>query len=158
MYMVTPATEASMMSIGHFSEIFDPGKNGLQLFDDSLMRLMNELASNDPNVVSSYVPFQDDDMERPVEMSSFEMFLLQNVNVKGKVIITADTRHLQRWAAKLIPCCAVGILLSSVFVLRYWKVCVSVHTSALPVVHGMRKIWNQSNLRASSVRSPKTIT
>ena len=31
MYMVTPATEASMMAVGHFSKIFDPGKHGLQL-------------------------------------------------------------------------------------------------------------------------------
>ena len=35
MYMVTPATEASMMTVGHCSNIFDPGKNGLQLTDDS---------------------------------------------------------------------------------------------------------------------------
>ena len=64
MYMVTAATEASMMAVGQFTKIFDPG-NGLQLTDDSVMRLKNELASNDPNVVFSYIPFQDDDMDRP---------------------------------------------------------------------------------------------
>ena len=57
MYMVTPATEASMMAVGHFSNIFDPGKNELQLIDDSVTRLKNELAENDPNVFFSYVPF-----------------------------------------------------------------------------------------------------
>ena len=48
MFMVTPAIEASMMAVGHFSKIFDPGKNGLQLIDDSVTRLKNELAENDP--------------------------------------------------------------------------------------------------------------
>ena len=47
MHMVTPATEASMMAVGPFSEIFDPGKNGLQLTDDSVKRLKNEFATND---------------------------------------------------------------------------------------------------------------
>ena len=121
MYMVTPATEASMMSIGHFSEIFDPGKNGLQLFDDSLMRLMNDFASKDRNVVSSYVPFQDDDMERFVEMCSFEMFLLQTVNMNDKVIITADTRHLQRWAEhKVDPVLCAGDIIA------FFCVCLAI--------------------------------
>ena len=44
MYMVTPATEASVMTVGHFSKIFDFGMNGLQLIDDSVKRLKNELA------------------------------------------------------------------------------------------------------------------
>ena len=35
MYMVTPATEASLMAVGRFSKIFDHGKNGQQLIDDS---------------------------------------------------------------------------------------------------------------------------
>ena len=77
---------------------FDPGKNGLQLTDDSVVRLKNEYASNAPNVVFSYIPFQDDDMERLVEMCLLEMFLLQNVNMNDKVIIIADTRHPQRWS------------------------------------------------------------
>ena len=51
MYMVTPATEASMMAVGHFAKIFDPGKNGLQLTDDSVTRLKNEFATNDPKVI-----------------------------------------------------------------------------------------------------------
>ena len=33
------------------------------------------LLSNDPNVIFSYVPFLDDDMERLVEMCSLEMYL-----------------------------------------------------------------------------------
>ena len=77
MYMVTPAPEASMMAVGHFSKIFDPGRNGLQLSDDSETNSKNEFATNDPNVVFSYIPFQDDDMERLVEMCSFDIFLLQ---------------------------------------------------------------------------------
>ena len=64
MYMGTPATEASMMmAVGHLAKMFDPGKNGLQFTDDSVTRLKNDFATNDPNVVFSYIPFQDDDME-----------------------------------------------------------------------------------------------
>ena len=33
-YMVTPATEASMIAVGHFSKIFDPGKM------DNLLRMI----------------------------------------------------------------------------------------------------------------------
>ena len=68
MYIVTRATEASMMVVGHSSMIFDPGKNRLQLTNDSVNRLKNESASNDPNVVFLYIPFQDDDMDRLVEV------------------------------------------------------------------------------------------
>ena len=50
----------------------------------------------------SYIPFQDDDMERPVEMCSLEMFLLQNVNANDNVIIIADTRHTQRWSERKV--------------------------------------------------------
>ena len=75
MYMESPATEASMTAVGHFAKMFDAGKNGLQLTDDSVTRLKNEFATNDPNVFFSHVPFQDDDMERLVEMCSLEMFL-----------------------------------------------------------------------------------
>ena len=50
MYMLTPATEARMMAVGHFAKIFDPGKNGLRLTDDSVTRLKNEFSTNDPNV------------------------------------------------------------------------------------------------------------
>ena len=82
-----------------FSLIFDPGKNGLQLTDDSVTRLKNEFATNDPNV---FFPCQDDDMERLVEMCSLEMFLLQNVNANDKVIIIADTRHTHRWSERKV--------------------------------------------------------
>ena len=64
MYMVTPATEASM-TVGHCSKIFDPGKNGLQLTDDSATRLKSEFATSDPKVFFSYIPCQDDDTETP---------------------------------------------------------------------------------------------
>ena len=77
MYMVTPATEAGMMAVGHVSLIFDAGKNGLRLTDDSVTRLKNEFATNDPNVVFSNMPFQDDDTERFVEICSLEMLLLK---------------------------------------------------------------------------------
>ena len=72
MYMVTPATVASMMAVGHFANVFDPGMNGQQLTDDYVTRLRNECATND-------IPFQDDNTERSVEMCSLGMFLLQNV-------------------------------------------------------------------------------
>ena len=94
--MVTPATEASMMAFGHLPRyLFDPGKNGSQLTDDFVTRLKDEFASKDPNVIFSYVPFLDDDMERLVEMCSLEMYLLHNVNLDDKVIIIADTRDTQ---------------------------------------------------------------
>ena len=100
MYVVTPATEASMTAVGHFSRMFDLKKNGQQLTDDSVTRLKNEFATNDPNVVFSCITFQDDDINRFVEMCSLEMFLLQNANASDNVIITADTRHTQRWSER----------------------------------------------------------
>ena len=87
MYMVTPVIEAIMMAVGPFAKIFDLGQSGLKVTDDSVMRLKREFASNDPNVVFSYIPQKDDDMERLVEMCLLEMFLLQNVHMKDKVII-----------------------------------------------------------------------
>ena len=48
------------------------------------MRLKNDFASNDPNVVFSYISFLDDDMERLVETCSLERFLLQNVDMNDK--------------------------------------------------------------------------
>ena len=77
MCMVSPATEASMMAVGHFSKILDPKKNGLQLTDDSVTRLKNECATNNPNVFFSDVPFLNDDTERPVVVCSLETLLLQ---------------------------------------------------------------------------------
>ena len=88
MYMVTPANEASMMAAGYFSKIFDLVKNGLQLTDDSVMMLKNEFASNDLNIILSYDPFQDDDMERLVEMCALETYLLHNVNMKFTLLGT----------------------------------------------------------------------
>ena len=57
MYVVTPAIEANTLTVGHFAKIFDPGNNGQQLTDDSVTRLKHEFATNDPNVVFSYIPF-----------------------------------------------------------------------------------------------------
>ena len=84
------------MAVGHFSKIFDPGKNGQQLTDDSVKNLKNEFATHDPN----NIPFQDDNTERSVEMCSLEKFLLQNANASDKVIIIADTGHTQRWSER----------------------------------------------------------
>ena len=44
MYMVTPATEASVMAVGHFAKKLDPGQNGLQLTDDSVTTLKRTLS------------------------------------------------------------------------------------------------------------------
>ena len=93
MFLATSATEASKMAFGHFSMIFELGKNGLQLADDFVVRLTNEFASDDPIVFFSYVPFQDDNMERLVDMWSLETYSLHNVNMNDKVIIVADTRE-----------------------------------------------------------------
>ena len=102
MYMVTPATEASMMAVGHFLNIFDPGKNGLQLIDDSVTRHKNELADNDPKVFFSYVPFLNNNTERDSGVRSRVTFLLQDMDANDKVIIIADTRHTQRWSEREI--------------------------------------------------------
>ena len=58
MYMVTPATEASMMAVRHFAKIFDTRKNGLQLPDDFVTELKDEFASNDPNLIFSTFQFR----------------------------------------------------------------------------------------------------
>ena len=57
MYMVTPVTQTSMMAVGHFAQIFDPGKNKQQLTEDFVTKFQNEFATDDPNVVFSFVPF-----------------------------------------------------------------------------------------------------
>ena len=64
------------------------------------MRLKNEFASKDPNVIFPFVPFQDDDIERLVEMCSLETYLFHNENLSDKVMIIADTRHTQRWSER----------------------------------------------------------
>ena len=50
MYVVTPATEANMMAVAHFAKIFDPGKSGLQLTDNSVTRLKHDFAADNPTV------------------------------------------------------------------------------------------------------------
>ena len=107
MYMVIPAIEASMVAVGHVAKFFDHRKNGLQLASDCVMRLKNESASDDPDAVLSYVPSQDDDVKRLIQMCLIEMFLLQNVNMNDKVIIIADTQHtkiLSERKADLMVC------------------------------------------------------
>ena len=101
MYMVVSAIEASKMAVGYFFKIFDPGKNGVQLTDDFSMKLKNEFVSGDKkDVIFPYTPFQDDDMERPVEIHSLETYLLRNANANDKVVIIADTRHTRRWSER----------------------------------------------------------
>ena len=64
------------------------------------MRVKNEFATTDPNVIFSHAPFLDDDMEKLVEMCSLEIYLLHNVNANDTVIIIVDTRHTQRWSER----------------------------------------------------------
>ena len=95
------------MTVGHFAKMFDPGKNGLQLTDDFVMRLKDECSPNDPNVI-----FLVRSMERLVEVCSLEMYCVHKVNLNDKVVIIADTRHTQRWSEReidSIPCCASDI-------------------------------------------------
>ena len=131
-FMVTPANVGSRT----FSNIFDPGKNGLHLTDNSVTRLQNELATRDPSVVFSYIPFQDD-MERLVEMCSLEMFLLQNVNahLNDKVIIIADTRHTQWSERKVDPMLCHGDLAffcSCTVTLESWPLWANEQTPGTP--------------------------
>ena len=46
--MVTPATEESMMAVVHFTKIFDPGKNGVQLSDESKCHFLIRASSAEP--------------------------------------------------------------------------------------------------------------
>ena len=154
MCMVTLATEASMMSVGHSVKTHDLGKHGQRLTDDFVTRLKNEFATNGPNVVFSYIPFQDDHTERLVEMCSLEMSFLENVNGNDKVIIIPDTRHTQRWSERQVdPMLCQGDLAFfcncpvTLEHLRLW---------AHEVSHEMCVICKQSNLRPFSVRSLKT--
>ena len=78
------------------------GRTDYSFFDDSVTRLKNELAENNPNVISSYVPFSDDDTERPSGVCSLETFLLQDMDVNDTVIIIAETWHTQRWSERKI--------------------------------------------------------
>ena len=103
------------------------------------------LLSNDPHVIFSYMPLQHDDMERSAEMCSLEMIMLQRANMTDKMVIMADTLE-DGLNAKLIPCCAMEMLLSSTIVPRHWKVCVSGHTSVLLVFHEAWKIWEQADM------------
>ena len=118
MYMLTPATEASMMAVGHFSKTFDPGKNGLQLTDDSVTRLKNEFAASHPNIFFSYIPFQNDDTERLVETFARNALVMKRERERqGSSLLT---RHTQGWSEREVDpmlCCAKEILLSSVIVL-----------------------------------------
>ena len=75
------------------------------------MKLENEFVLDDPNVIFSYIPFQGDDTERPVEMCSLETYTLQNANGNDEVIIIADTRHIQRRSErKIVPMLCKGDL------------------------------------------------
>ena len=71
------------------------GKNGQHLTDDSATRLKNECATNDPSVIFWYIPFQDDDTERSVEMCSLQMLLLQNADASDKVLLSGETNPIQ---------------------------------------------------------------
>ena len=102
MHMVTPASEACLVTVGHFAKRFDPGRKRQQLTEDFVTDLKNEFVSNDPNVAFSYVPFQDDNTQRPLELCSLELILLRNADLNDKGIIIADTRHTQRWSERKV--------------------------------------------------------
>ena len=105
MYMVSPATEASMMAVGPFSKHIRSWeeRNGPHLIDDSVTRLKSELAEKDPNAFFLTRPiFSDDDTKRPAEVCSLETFLLQDMDVNDMVIIIADTRHTRMCSERMI--------------------------------------------------------
>ena len=111
MYMMVSAIEASKKAVGYSLKIFDSGKNGLQLSDDFAMPLKNEFVLDDPNVIFPYIPFQDDDTERRVEMCSLETYLSHNANRNDEVIIVAGARHIQRGSErKIVPMLCKGDL------------------------------------------------
>ena len=146
------------MAVGHFSDIFDPGNNVLQLTNDSATRFKNEFAAKVPNVAFSHIPFQDDDMKRLVEMCSLEMFLLQNANANDKVIIIADTGHTQRWfERKADSLLCKGDLAFFCTCLVTLERLASLGTRAHSRYSTKRgRFGNESNLRTFSVRSLKT--
>ena len=57
MYTKISAIETSENAVGCSFKIFDPGKNGLQLTDDSAMKLKNEFVLDDQNAIFLYIPF-----------------------------------------------------------------------------------------------------
>ena len=128
-----------------------------------MLRLKSEFASNYPKFVcSSIILFVDDDMVKLVEMRSLEMFLLQNLNMKVRVIIIADTRHTQRWfKRKVDPMLCNGDLAfffncpATLETLHPWA---HERPSSLflhPVSHETWSTWKQSNLQTFSERSLK---
>ena len=90
------------MAVGHFDKMFDLGIDGLRLADDSVTRLRNEYAENDPIVFLTYVPYSNDDTKGLTEVCSLDTFLLRNMDVRDKVVIIADTRHFQRLSERKI--------------------------------------------------------
>ena len=55
LYLMISAIEAGKKAVGCSLNIFDPGKNGLQLTDDFAMTLKNEFVLDDPKVISPCV-------------------------------------------------------------------------------------------------------
>ena len=135
MYMVTPATDASMMAVGHFSKIFDPGENGLQLNYDSVTRLKNESAAN---------------------RKTFRSAFTRNVFITRH---GCDTRHTRRWAeCKIDHTLCKGDLAFFCNCPTTLEKCVSRHMSALHVSHDMWMIWKQSNSPTFLALSPRINT
>ena len=146
MYMVTLATEASMMAVGHFSKIFDPAENGLQLADDFVIRLKNEFASNGPNVIFSYAALQDDDNgETCRDVFTRNLLVAKGERERQGLHHFRHERHSRDGPnAKWIPCCAKGDLASFCYCpatlesLRLWA--QRAHTL---VSHETWTLWKQ---------------
>ena len=97
------------MAVGHFDKIFDLGIDGLRLADDSVTRLRNEYAENDPIVFVTCVPYSNDDTKRLTEVCSIDTFLFRNMDVRDEVIIISDTRHFQRLCERFFCNCPTTV-------------------------------------------------
>ena len=61
--MMISAIDESKKAVGYFLKIFGSRKNGLQLTNDSAMKLKSEFVLDDQNVILPYIPFKDDERD-----------------------------------------------------------------------------------------------
>ena len=97
MYTVTPAAEASMMSVG--PKIFDLGKNGLQLTDDSVTRLKKIICYETIRMSFSHT-FHFRTTTRRDLTKCVHSKKRERERARSSSLLT--TRHTQRWAERKV--------------------------------------------------------
>ena len=95
-YRIILAIEASGQTVGHYFEMFDPGKNGFQLTGESTSKLNYEFALDKLYDNFMYISLPDNDVEKATEVCSLETYLVQDTNESDEVITITEARHTQR--------------------------------------------------------------